>query len=132
MKRSFSFVFSIIFNPQMWLSFCKIPDQKFKKKNYFLRKQAQKKAQENGENSPTDESGFDGWSDDVRANPQSKMDDWGEDTSQEAVQKRMETLGEGVNGLTYNDDLDKSVEDRVNIFFKFVKVKLVCVCLWKF
>lgn len=103
---------------------CRPENYFFLKKN-LLRKQAQKKAQENGENSPTDESGFDGWSDDVRANSQSKMDDWGEDTSQEAVQKRMETLGEGVKGLTYNDDLDKSVEDRVNIFFKFVKVGLV-------
>jgi len=87
-------------------------------------KQVQKKAQENGETSPHDESGFDGWSDDIGSRGNGDTDDWGEDTSKEAVQKRMETLGEGVKSLTYNDDLDKSIEDRVNIFFKFVKNKI--------
>ena len=48
--------------------------------------------------------------------------DWGEDTSEEAVKKRMEGLGEGVKTLTFNNDLDKSIEERFNIFFNFVKV----------
>lgn len=89
-----------------------------------LRKE--KGSQENGDASPTEESGFDGWSDDIPANDTS-IDDWGEDTSKEAVQKRMEQLGDGVKGLTYHDDLEKSVEERFNLFFKFVKV-IFCFC----
>jgi len=81
--------------------------------------------QENGETSPTEESGFDGWSDDIPVtSDKSSFDDWAEDTSKEAVQKRMQQLGEGVKGLTHNDDLDKPVEERFNIFFKFVKNKI--------
>ncbi|XP_057315024.1 eukaryotic translation initiation factor 5-like [Hydractinia symbiolongicarpus] len=91
--------------------------QKLKK----LRKE--KGSQENGDASPTEESGFDGWSDDIPANDTS-IDDWSEDTSKEAVQKRMEQLGDGVKGLTYHDDLEKSVEERFNLFFKFVKNKI--------
>lgn len=77
---------------------------------------------ENGEVSPSDESGFDGWSDETTTN--SFADDWGDDTSKEAVEKRMELLGEGVKGLTHNSDLDKPVEERFDIFFKFVKNKI--------
>lgn len=78
---------------------------------------------ENGETSPAEESGFDGWSDEIPVN-KSSFDDWADDTSQEAVQKRMQQLGEGVKGLTYNDDLDKPVAERFNIFFKYVKNKI--------
>jgi len=94
-----------------------------------LKKAQQKHAQqaaENGNNSP-DESGFDGWSDEVKttkSNKKDQEDDWGEDTSEEAVQKRMQDLGDGIKGLTHNDDLEKSVEDRFNIFFNFVKNKI--------
>ena len=49
-------------------------------------------------------------------------DDWSADTSEEAVNKRMAGLGEGVKGLTFNNDLEKSMEERFNIFFNFVKV----------
>jgi len=80
----------------------------------------QGKETENGETSPSDESGFDGWSDETPAN-NSFVDDWGDDTSKEAVEKRMQKLGEGVKGLTHNDDLDKPIEERFDIFFKFVK-----------
>jgi translation initiation factor 5 len=79
--------------------------------------------QENGDTSPNDESGFDGWSDEVDKKS-SEIDDWSADTSEEAVQKRMAGLGEGVKGLTFNNDLEKSIEERFNIFFKFVKNKI--------
>jgi len=82
------------------------------------------KHHENGETSPNEESGFDGWSDDITTKSTSNVDDWGDDTSSEAVKKRMLELGEGVKGLTYNDDLEKSVEERFNIFFKFVNNKI--------
>lgn len=83
----------------------------------------QGKEAENGETSPSDESGFDGWSDETPTN-NSFVDDWGDDTSKEAVEKRMQKLGEGVKGLTYNDDLDKPIGERFDIFFKFVKNKI--------
>lgn len=93
--------------------------QKLKK----LKKE--KGEQENGDTSPNDESGFDGWSDEVVVKSSSDaVDDWSADTSEEAVQKRMAGLGEGVKGLTFNNDLDKSIEERFNIFFKFVKNKI--------
>lgn len=100
--------------------------QKMKK----LKKEKGK--QENGDASPNDEdeSGFDGWSDEVKVNGDHENgdaednDDWGEDTSEEAIKKRMEGLGEGVKTLTFNNDLDKSIEERFNIFFNFVKNKI--------
>jgi len=58
-------------------------------------------------------------------------DDWGEDetewiedTSDEAIAKRaQEQLTSGISGLVIDSDMDKSEEERVNIFFKFVQVK---------
>jgi len=70
-----------------------------------------------------------GWSDEVNGKHDNGahdegIDDWGDDTSEEAVKKRMEGLGEGVKTLTFNNDLDKPMEDRFNIFFNFVKDKI--------
>jgi len=80
---------------------------------------------ENGEASPDEESGFDGWSDEVKCNGNGNAeDDWCEDTSEEAMNKRMEGLGAGVKTLTMNNDLEKSLEERFNIFFAFVKNKI--------
>jgi len=102
--------------------------QKMKK----LKKEKGK--QENGDASPNeaeDESGFDGWSDEVKVNGDHENGDgdvgdgdWAEDTSEEAVKKREESLGQGIKGLTFNNDLDKSIEERFNIFFNFVKNKI--------
>ncbi|XP_065060480.1 eukaryotic translation initiation factor 5-like [Rhopilema esculentum] len=47
--------------------------------------------------------------------------DWSEDVTDEAVKKRMEGLSESVKGLIMNDDLEKTPEERINIFFQFVK-----------
>lgn len=81
-----------------------------------------------GEEKSTDESGFEGWSDDVpKANDNEKDDadlDWSEDTSEEAIRKREAELGDGIKGLTFNNDLEKGVEERFNIFFQFVKKKI--------
>lgn len=51
------------------------------------------------------------------------LGDWSEDVTEEAVKKRMEDLSGGVKGLVMNDDLDKSAEERINMFFQFVKSK---------
>jgi len=96
--------------------------QKLKK----LKKEKGDKSAQNGQASPTetDESGFDGWSDDLPTASKTNEDDWSTDTSAEAVRERMSKLGVGVKGLTHNQDLEKSTEQRFDIFFQFVKGKI--------
>jgi len=93
-----------------------------------LKKLKKEKGQnsQNGDTSPTDkdESGFDGWSDDLPTDNKTNVDEWSTDTSAEAVRKRMSKLGVGVKGLTHNEDLEKSTEERFQIFFQFVKDKV--------
>lgn len=48
-------------------------------------------------------------------------EDWCEDTDADAVAKRMSMLTTGVNRLMANDDLEKSSEDRLQIFFEYFK-----------
>lgn len=50
-------------------------------------------------------------------------EDWGEDTNEDAVRKRMDQLSAGAKSLMLNDDLEKSQEERINIFHKFVEEK---------
>lgn len=65
-------------------------------------------------------------SDDGKGDEEDDWDEgeWIEDTSDEAIAKRaQEQLSSGISGLVIDGDMDKSEEDRVNIFFKFVQVK---------
>uniref|UniRef100_A0A8D1Y991 Eukaryotic translation initiation factor 5 n=1 Tax=Sus scrofa TaxID=9823 RepID=A0A8D1Y991_PIG len=48
-------------------------------------------------------------------------DDWGEDTTEEAQRRRMEEISDHARVLTLSDDLERTVEERVNILFDFVK-----------
>lgn len=50
-------------------------------------------------------------------------EDWAEETTEEAQRRRMEEISEHAKGLTLTDDLEKSLEERVNIFYNFVKEK---------
>lgn len=50
-------------------------------------------------------------------------DDWGEDANEDAVRKRMDELTAGAKSLMLNDDLEKSQEDRLSIFYEFVENK---------
>jgi len=56
-------------------------------------------------------------------NVESNSDDdgLGEDFSNDAVQRRMEDLTSGAKGLMLNDDLEKTEQERVDIFYKYVK-----------
>uniref|UniRef100_A0A8C2KF15 Eukaryotic translation initiation factor 5 n=2 Tax=Cyprinus carpio TaxID=7962 RepID=A0A8C2KF15_CYPCA len=47
--------------------------------------------------------------------------DWAEETTEEAQRRRMEEISEHAKGLTLTEDLEKSLEERVNIFYNFVK-----------
>lgn len=44
------------------------------------------------------------------------------DTSEEAVQRRMEDLSVGIKGMAHHDDLERPEHERFNIFYEFVKV----------
>ncbi len=46
------------------------------------------------------------------------------DTSKAAVKARMENLTDTANALALNDDLDKSPQERLDLFFKFVEVRV--------
>uniref|UniRef100_A0A3B4DAA9 Eukaryotic translation initiation factor 5 n=1 Tax=Pygocentrus nattereri TaxID=42514 RepID=A0A3B4DAA9_PYGNA len=48
-------------------------------------------------------------------------EDWAEETTEEAQRRRMEEISEHAKGLTLSDDLEKTLEERVNIFYNFVK-----------
>nr|XP_033807118.1 eukaryotic translation initiation factor 5 [Geotrypetes seraphini]XP_033807119.1 eukaryotic translation initiation factor 5 [Geotrypetes seraphini] len=50
-------------------------------------------------------------------------DDWGEDTTEEAQRRRMDEISDHAKNLTLSDDLERTVEERVNILFDFVKKK---------
>jgi translation initiation factor 5 len=50
--------------------------------------------------------------------------DWGDDTSDAAVKKRMEDLTSGVKNLAMDNDLEKPEAERINIFHDFVKAKI--------
>jgi translation initiation factor 5 len=49
-------------------------------------------------------------------------EDWCDDTDADAVAKRMSMLSTGVNRLMANDDLEKTPEERLQIFFEYLKV----------
>ncbi|XP_051500595.1 eukaryotic translation initiation factor 5 [Myxocyprinus asiaticus] len=53
-------------------------------------------------------------------------EDWAEETTEEAQRRRMEEISEHAKGLTLTEDLEKSLEERVNIFYNFVKQKKDC------
>jgi len=74
---------------------------------------------ENGSNSPQNES------DENEFNDKDEVDDddWWEDTSEEAIAKRMQELSTGATVLMQNNDLEKSPEERLQIFFEAIKKK---------
>jgi len=59
----------------------------------------------------------------VSSNNDEDDDDWGEDTNEDAVRKRMDQLSAGAKSLMLNDDLEKTQDERLQIFFEFVEKK---------
>ncbi|ELT94836.1 hypothetical protein CAPTEDRAFT_21718 [Capitella teleta] len=49
--------------------------------------------------------------------------DWGEDVSDAAVAERMEALTGAAKSMTVTDDLEKSPQERINIFYEYLKAK---------
>lgn len=56
-------------------------------------------------------------------NAEEDDEDWGEDFSEDAVRQRMEELSEAAKQMAFTDDLEKTVEERLNMFYHFVKVE---------
>ncbi|KAI4888319.1 hypothetical protein NFI96_017625, partial [Prochilodus magdalenae] len=50
-------------------------------------------------------------------------EDWAEETTEEAQRRRMEEISDHAKNLTLTEDLEKTLEERVNIFYNFVKQK---------
>ncbi|XP_041951660.1 eukaryotic translation initiation factor 5 isoform X2 [Alosa sapidissima] len=48
-------------------------------------------------------------------------EDWAEETTEEAQRRRMEEISEHAKNLTLSEDLEKTLEERVNMFYNFVK-----------
>lgn len=57
-------------------------------------------------------------------NAEEDDEDWGEDFSEDAVRQRMEELSEAAKQMAFTDDLEKTVEERLNMFYHFVKNKI--------
>lgn len=53
-------------------------------------------------------------------------DDWCEDTSDAAVQARLEAISGAAKTITISDDLEKSPQERIDMFYSFVKVSCWC------
>ncbi|GBN52267.1 Eukaryotic translation initiation factor 5 [Araneus ventricosus] len=76
--------------------------------------------QQNGDDSGSHSPQHD--SDDLEnGSPEKDDDDWCDDTDAEAVARRMESLTSGAKGLMLNDDLEKSPQERLDLFYVFVK-----------
>lgn len=52
-------------------------------------------------------------------------DDWCEDTSDAAVQARLEAISGAAKTMTVCDDLEKSPQERIDMFYSFVKQRKV-------
>ncbi|NXU60608.1 IF5 factor, partial [Horornis vulcanius] len=50
-------------------------------------------------------------------------DDWGEDTTEEAQRRRMDEISDHAKNLTLSEDLERTIEERVNLLFDFVKIR---------
>uniref|UniRef100_A0A8C5WEF0 Eukaryotic translation initiation factor 5 n=1 Tax=Leptobrachium leishanense TaxID=445787 RepID=A0A8C5WEF0_9ANUR len=50
-------------------------------------------------------------------------EDWGEETTAEAQERRMQEISNHAKNLTLTEELELSIEDRVNLLFDYVKKK---------
>jgi len=86
-----------------------------KKKDRHNKEKDEKAGKKNGSDGDNDDE--DDWAEEEET-------EWIEDTSEEAIAKRaQEQLTSGISGLVIDSDMDKSEEERINIFFKFVQIK---------
>ncbi|XP_015928348.1 eukaryotic translation initiation factor 5 [Parasteatoda tepidariorum] len=78
------------------------------------------KKQQNGDDSGSHSPNHD--SDMENGSPEKDDDDdWCDGTDAESVARRMESLTTGAKTLMLNDDLEKSPQERLDLFYEFVK-----------
>lgn len=82
------------------------------------RKRDDKKKQQNGDDGSPHDSDPEGQR---KENGESDDNDWCDNTDADAVAKRMEVLTTGAKSLTLNDDLEKSQQERLDLFYEYVK-----------
>lgn len=85
-----------------------------------------KKLRNKGKNETNGEQdGTENGHDEGESPPEDGFDDeeWGEDTSEEAIQKRMEDLTDAAKSLALDKDLEKTQQERVDLFYSFIKEK---------
>lgn len=51
------------------------------------------------------------------------FDDWGDDDTESARKEREKELTSGIKNLTINDDLEKTEDERLDLFYEYVKVR---------
>jgi hypothetical protein len=91
-------------------------------KGESLTKKKDRKSKKEGGGSDEDKDNANGNEDDWGDNEEDA--EWGEDTSEDAVRRRMEALSGGLGGLVIDNDMDKTEVERINIFHTFVKQKI--------
>lgn len=57
-------------------------------------------------------------------------EDWAEETTEEAQRRRMEEISDHAKNLTLSDDLERPLEERVDLFYDFVKVSSFRLHSW--
>lgn len=58
----------------------------------------------------------------MRKDRDDEDEDWAEETTEEAQRRRMEEISDHAKNLTLSEDLEKPLEERVDLFYNFVKV----------
>ena len=51
--------------------------------------------------------------------------EWGEDTSDAAVARRMKDLSDAAKNLALSDDIEKTPQERIDMFYSYVKVTIL-------
>lgn len=95
-------------------------DSKKKKDDKNKKSRGKKGDDDSDEQPPGDDNGLLNHDDADDRNEDDE--DWCDDTDADAVAKRMSMLSTGVNRLMANDDLEKTPEERLQIFFEHLKV----------
>ncbi|MCL4122338.1 UNVERIFIED_CONTAM: hypothetical protein GTU68_041887, partial [Idotea baltica] len=96
------------------------PDVKPDQQGTSLTKKKNRRSEKNGKSGSSPSRGSDN-SDDL--NGEDDDDDWAVDVSEEAVERRMKDLTSGVKNLTVSNDSEKSLSERLEIFFGYCKTK---------
>ena len=101
------------------------PDQKLNAQGTSLTERKDKKSKRKQEQSENTENEQSNNGNNETINEEDDDDDnWTVDVSEAAQKERMKELSMGVKSLAVDDDIEKSENDRLNIFFEYVKKKL--------